>query len=253
MNKVSAAAFFLVLVFIFVAGYLVFTNIQGELQSARLILPREEEEEGELVPTLVTEPSADVTHTPIPSPTTVDPETPTTEPVVKTVVAVDIQPTIHVRTPTPTPTLEPTPTQSWLPSTSPTPEQAGTVVPGSTPSPTLSGRYSFHLDGGVVHDLDSPCTGQYIRGMVRDRQGQPLEGIRIRAYDLWGNEAFTRSKGGPDAGKWDVVLGSTENIWHVVILNDAGDEISPVAVVPHHQEGPFKDACAHNVDWRRSW
>ena len=95
--------------------------------------------------------------------------------------------------------------------------------------------------------------GQYIRGTVRDKAGDPLEGVRIKAYDLWGNEVMTISKGGVDIGKWDIVLGGTENVWKVVVLNEAGVEISPIATVPHHQDDEFKSICVHIVNWRRSW
>jgi len=121
----------------------------------------------------------------------------------------------------------------------------------STPAP--SGSYTFYLYGNVIHDLESSCVAQYIRGTVQDRAGKPLEGVRIKAFDLWGNEVMSISKGGADAGKWDIVLGSTENVWKVVVVSDAGVEISPIAVVPHHQEGEFKDACVHVVNWRRAW
>jgi len=244
MNKASAAAFVVVLSFILLAGYIVFTNVQSDLRSPKIITPREETTPhpiAEVIPphTETWQPGEPVIATATPEPQLAMP-------------TMEQHPTIAIQTPTATATLEPTPTQTWLGTpTQVAGERGNETFP--SPTPTLAGKYSYYLDGGVLHDLEAPCTGQYIKGTIRDKSQTPLEGIRIRAYDLWGNQVEVLSKGGPDAGKWDIVLGSTPNVWHVVVLDDAGNEISPVALVPHHQEGEFKDACTHVVNWRRAW
>ncbi|NLE75327.1 MAG: hypothetical protein GX605_01070 [Chloroflexi bacterium] len=146
-----------------------------------------------------------------------------------------------------------TPTFPWV-----TNLPTAMTPPGGTPgdiwaTPTApAGRYLFTAVGGVRHDDTQGCYANYIRGTVRDAQGTPLEGVRVRAYDQWGNEAVAFSKGGTDLGQYDVVIGSTPNLWYVVVLDSAGNPISPVVEVPHRQEGPHQKACWHWVDWRRT-
>lgn len=238
VNKLSAIAFVLVLLFVMIAGFVIYTNVRQELLRPPA-LPSPAEPLAELTPAPQSpQPTATPTWTPAPAVTPL----PT---LIMTLPAATAQPTIQVATPTP-----------WLISTrTPTPADttsALTPLPPS-PTPTQPGRYAFYLEDEVQHDLNAGCMAQYIRGEVRDRAGRPLEGVRIKVYDIWGNEAYSTSKGGVDIGKWDVVLGPTPNIWHVVVVDNAGQALSPVAVVPHHQEGAFKDACVHIVNWRRSW
>ena len=237
VNKLSAIAFVLVLLFVMVAGFVIYTNVRQEL-----LRPP--------APPAPAETLAELTPAPQPLPPTATPTlTPPPATPVPTIIitlpAVTAQPTIQVATPTP-----------WLvPTRTPTPADTTPVLTPLAPSPTPTqpGRYAFYLEDDVGHDLGAGCMAQYIRGEVRDRAGHPLEGVRIRVYDIWGNEAYSTSKGGVDIGKWDVVLGPTPNIWHVVVVDNAGQPLSPVAVVPHHQEGPFRDACVHIVNWRRAW
>lgn len=234
VNKLSAVAFVLVLLFVMVAGYVIYTNIRQELLRPPTVpSPVETTAEVTLAPETPLPPTMPASTPPVtaaPSPTAVT-FAPTATP----------QPTIQVATPTPW--LVPTPAGL----TSGTPEQR------PSPTPTQPGRYAFYLDEDVQHDLGAGCMAQYLRGEVRDRAGRPLEGVRIKAYDIWGNVFYSTSKGGVDSGKWDIVLGPTPNVWHVVVVDAAGQELSPVAVVPHHQEGPFQDACVHIINWRRAW
>jgi len=53
-------------------------------------------------------------------------------------------------------------------------------------------------------------------------------------------------------GQWDIVIGSTPDVWYVVVVDNAGNALSPVVEVPHRQEGPDKDACWHWLDWKRT-
>lgn len=244
-KTLSAIAFALVLIFVVIAGLVVYANVRGQLGEPMPALPAEE--------------------VPIPSPTSPAPSPTagliTAEPIAPPAEEALSTPTPPAATPTPARTLAPTiqvvtPTPIVMPAISQTPTPTGTrPTPTRSvwPTPTRPGSYTFYLDGDVVHDTSAGCMAQYIRGIVQDQAGNPLEGVRIKAYDIWGNEVFSVSKGGVDVGKWDIVLGPTDNIWHVVVVDAAGQELSPVAVVPHHQEGPFEDACVHIVNWRRAW
>lgn len=172
---------------------------------------------------------------------------PTREP-----LATPTAPTIPTpRPPTPT-AVPPTPTGYPPTSTTTAPSPTHTPVRPPTPSPTPRPRHLFEPAGPVRHDKDQACFANYIRGTVWDAQGTPLEGVRIYAYDQWGNEAFATSKGGVDLGQWDIVIGGTPDVWYVVVVDGAGNALSPIVEVPHHQEGPDKEACWHWLDWRRT-
>lgn len=178
---------------------------------------------------------------------TVAPPPPTEEP-----PATPTPPTIPTpRPPTATP-VPPTPTGQ-----PPTPTPAAplpTDTPTRPPSPTPTPRpaHLFEPAGPVRHDKEHACFANYIRGSVRDAQGNPLEGVRIYARDQWGNEAFATSKGGADLGQWDIVIGGTPDVWYVTVVDSAGNALSPSVEVPHRQEGPDKDACWHWLDWQRT-
>lgn len=248
-KTLSAIAFALVLIFVVIAGLVVYANVRGQLGPP---VPAQPAEEVLISPTTPPAPGSTavlIATVPIAPPEEEALSTPTATPALPAATptpARTLAPTIQVVTPTPTvmPAVSKTPTPTG---TRPTPTRS------VWPTPTRPGSYTFYLDGDVVHDASAGCMAQYIRGIVQDRAGNPLEGVRIKAYDIWGNEVFSTSKGGVDVGKWDIVLGPTDNIWHVVVVDAAGQELSPVAVVPHHQEGPFEDACVHIVNWRRAW
>jgi len=258
MNKVSAIAFIIVLLFVGIAGYLVYSNLRNDLPTIELTIPGNEPSPTAVIvaETVITQPEMADTETPAPANTT-EPTQPapsstvTVVPVTSTATP-SAGSTIQVVTPTSFPTRTPR-AETLTVTATPTIDilTLPTGVAATTPQP--AGSYVFYLDGEVIHDQESSCVAQYIRGMVRNKAGDPLEGVRIKAFDLWGNEIMAISKGGTDIGKWDIVLGGTENIWKVVILDAAGVEISPIARVPHHQDDEFNSACVHIVNWRRSW
>jgi hypothetical protein len=263
MNKVSAIAFIIVLLFVGIAGYLVYSNIRDDLPTIQIVLPDPEASPTAVVvaETVITQAAPAETDTPAPTdtPEATQPApsaTPTTIMITAVVNTPTATPpagsTIQVVTPTSSPTLTPRP-DALTATVTPTTDLLTLPTSAASTTPQPAGNYTFYLDGDVVHDLESGCMAQYIRGVVRNRAGDLLEGVRIKSFDLWGNEVMSISKGGGDLGKWDVVLGGTENIWKVVVLNEAGVEISPIAEVPHHQDNAFKSACVHVVNWRRAW
>jgi len=122
------------------------------------------------------------------------------------------------------------------------------------PKPTRTPRsdYLFEPAGPVRHDTEQDCFANYIRGSVQDARGNLLEGVQIYAYDQWGNEALATSKGGPDLGQYNIVIGGSPDVWWVMVVDGAGNALSPKVEVPHRQEGPDQEACWHWLDWRRT-
>jgi hypothetical protein len=241
MSKALALAFVVVLLFVAVAGVLIYLNVFTN--PAQRILPPPPPPATSTSPTEASstaEPIVFATPTPAlwSSPTPTDASArPTPAPATPTAVS--------------TTPAAPTATRTVAFATTTITPTAPATLPLLTATP--AGAFDYALDGAVIHDLQTSCLAQYLRGTVRDAQGKPLEGVRVQASDLWGNVATTTSKGGPDAGYWDIVLSSTPNVWRLVILDAAGAPISPPVDVPHHQEGEFKNACTHLANWKRAW
>jgi len=243
MSKPSAIAFAVVVLFVAVAGFLVYRNLQGNFQGGRFPPPPDVSQPPveTSLPAATLEPLALATPTPAlwasPTPTEASAAPTTTVPTATLAPAASATP--------PAATASPTHTATSTPTSAPT-------TSSGAPAPS-AGSFAFSLDGPVVHDLQAACTAQYLAGYVRDKAGNPLEGVRVRASDQWGNVVTTATKGGPDIGKWDIVLSGTPNVWNLVILDAAGNAISPAVPVPHHQDGEYKNACTHLANWRRAW
>jgi hypothetical protein len=155
--------------------------------------------------------------------------------------------------PTATPTL---PTSTPMPAT-PTPVLvAVTLTPTETPSgptstpapPTPLGGYQYMPDEAVLSECDRASA--LIYGWVRDAQGENLEGVRVRVSDQWGNVAEAISKGGDEAGYYDMVRGMEAVTWWVVVVDGAGNPLSPVVTIE-----PVQDSvgCWYQLNWQRTY
>ena len=155
--------------------------------------------------------------------------------------------------PTATPAL---PTSTPVPAT-PTPVLvAVTLTPTETPSgptstpapPTPPGGYQYMPDESVLSECDRASA--LIYGWVRDAQGENLEGVRVRISDQWGNVAEAISKGGDEAGYYDMVRGMEAVTWWVVVVDGAGNPLSPVVTIE-----PVQDSvgCWYQLDWQRTY
>ena len=105
------------------------------------------------------------------------------------------------------------------------------------------------MPDGLAH---SECgrPSALIYGWVRDPQGKNLEGVRVRVSDQWGNVAEAVSKGGNEAGYYDMVRGMETVTWEVVVVDEAGNPLSPVVTVePVQGDG----SCWHQLDWQRTY
>jgi hypothetical protein len=168
---------------------------------------------------------------------------PTDTPVVPPTPAV---PTATPVLPTPTP-VPATPTPVPVPATPTSTETPG--GPTSTPvPPTPLGGYQYMPDGPVHSECGRPAA--LIYGWVRDAQGKNLEGVRVRVSDQWGNVAEAISKGGNEAGYYDVVRGMETVTWWVVVVDGAGNSLSPEVTIEPVQGVA---ACWYQLDWRRTY
>jgi hypothetical protein len=93
-------------------------------------------------------------------------------------------------------------------------------------------------------------TSTLIYGWVRDAHDENLEGVRVRVSDQWGNVAEAISKGGNEAGYYDIVRGMETVTWWMVIVDGAGNPLSPVVTIEPVQEAA---GCWYQLDWQRTY
>ena len=227
-SKYHAIAFLVVLAIVCLGAYVAVDAILsgGRTPLISLATP---------TPTRLTIPEGDQTMVapgPIPTDTPVVPPTPA----VPTATPVLPTPTPVPATPTPV-TVAATPTPTETPG-----------GPTSTPAPpTPPGGYQYMPDGPVRSECGRSAA--LIYGWVRDAQSENLEGVRVRVSDQWGNVAEAISKGGDEAGYYDVVRGMETVTWWVVVVDEVGNPFSPVVTIE-----PVEGAsCWYQLDWQRSY
>lgn len=186
-----------------------------------------------LTPTFAPAPTDTATPTPLP-PTATETSTATPSP----------QPPTATDVPTSTPSpVPPTPTV--------TPAPSATTLPTPAPPPTAAASpYRFLPVGEAQPDPSHPCPScphapAYIVGRVVDAAGRPLANVRLLCYNEWHRYPIVASKAG---GEYDFAIIQAETTWHVVVLDQADQPISPEVAVhfdPH-------ETCRYLLDWRRS-
>lgn len=122
---------------------------------------------------------------------------------------------VPVATATPTVPFPPTPTRvpTALPTPAPQPPPTATRSAPATPlPPTPIPPALYQLDGSTLAWPDCGWTG--VSGVIRAANGQPLEGIQVRAWSgdfSWSSEIVVSNAGGsysirlddkPTAGRW---------------------------------------------------
>ncbi len=120
---------------------------------------------------------------------------------------------------------------------------------GATPveAPIVTGDFRFTLAQPVFHD--DRCPGSYIMGLVTNRDGAPIAGIRVLMEDPWNNRYQAVSKSGAqDAGQFDFPMYSdTPQELRVTLLGPDGTPISPTVIVPHNMDDTSRQPCHHVV------
>jgi penicillin-binding protein 1C len=132
------------------------------------------------------------------------------------------------------------------PNAGPVAGEAAAPVAVSWSGPAQPGSYGL-AEPASHHDT---CPGNYIIGQVLDAAGAPVAGVRITLVDQWDNRADAWSKDSAgDYGRYDFPINFFPNQYTLVIVDGAGNPLSPPVVVDHLQ-GSGGDAPCHSVIWR---
>jgi hypothetical protein len=116
--------------------------------------------------------------------------------------------------------------------------------PTATPAPL----YQFRLAGPPSSDPNYPSCC-YLFGTVRDAAGNGLEGVQVQAFNEWNTLPPATTKGGGEAGQYNIPIGQDAVTWNLVILDAAGNRIS--TQVPVQFDGNVTNG--YRVDWQRSY
>jgi len=142
-----------------------------------------------------------------------------------------------VPTATPVPPATPSPIESPTPRVRPTSTQTSGEA---TPVVPLGG-YQFR----VVQNERDCATVRLIGGWVYDADGNGLAGAQMYLYNDYGFEAPQQTRGQPETGKYEYTMGSDAGVFHLVIVDGAGNPLSPVVDIDYQPD------CSQRVEWQR--
>ncbi|HSJ52505.1 MAG TPA: hypothetical protein VLC52_02060 [Anaerolineae bacterium] len=140
------------------------------------------------------------------------------------------------------------PTQPPAPAaTEPPPVPATEPPPAATP--VSSPAYQFRVAGPPGPDPNDPnCC--YIRGTVRDAAGNGLEGLLVKILNDWNRDLQPAvTKGGAEAGQYDIPIGRDAVTWYVMLVDAAGNQISSQVQIQINADS----AGTYRVDWVRTY
>jgi hypothetical protein len=158
-----------------------------------------------------------------------------------------MMPTVESEQPSPTDPPAPPATESPTePPPQPPTDMPTLQPPPPTPAPVPA--YAFRLAGPPVADPGYPSCC-YLYGTVRDAAGAPLEGVQVQALNEWNTLPPAATKGGGEAGQYNIPIGHDAVHWDMVILDAVGNQISPKVQV---QFDPGV-ANAYRIDWQRTY
>lgn len=147
--------------------------------------------------------------------------------------------------------ITPTPTESaGTPTPPPTPRlKTPTPTEGPSPTPTYPDNIRFVQDGDVRMDRNRGCLGGAIYGTIRDVDGKPVQGIRVKVYNEYISDFSAPSKPvtAPDAGFYDFIINPKPQEWKVVVVDGANNPISPEAEVIRPAG---VEVCYFEVNWK---
>ena len=143
------------------------------------------------------------------------------------------------------PTETPPPPPTEPPPVRPTDTPAAAVQP---PTPLPAPAYQFRLAGppGPDPGYQICC---YVHGTVKDAAGNGLEGVQVQAFNEWTTLPPALTKGGGEAGKYDIPIGREQVTWYVRIVDQAGNQISPQVQLQWNPD----EANGYRIDWQRTY
>lgn len=238
MNKGYAFGFLIIILVAILGMYVAITGFTStrEALRARPTSPAPTEASQVVLPT----------SSPTPTATEAALILPTPEPGITATLTAAVLPTESSETP---PEAEATEPPQPAPTDPPPAEATDTPqAPVSPPTPAPSPAYQFRLGGPPGGDpaYASCC---YILGTVRDAAGNPLENVQVKAFNEWNDLPPALTKGGGEAGQYNIPIGHDAVTWYVVIVDGAGNYISTQVPVPFEPDA----FGAYRVDWQRTY
>ncbi len=147
----------------------------------------------------------------------------------------------------PQPTNPPAATPVQVP-TLPPAQASATPEVVQPPTPVPVPAYQFRVGGPPSPDPSYPnCC--YIYGTVRDAAGNGLEGVLVQVSNEWNELPAAVTKGGAEAGKFDITLGHETVTWEMVIIDAGGGQVSTKVTIPFDPDV----ANGYRVDWKRTY
>lgn len=145
----------------------------------------------------------------------------------------------------PAPTSPPEAAPTEPPPAQPTDTATPEVQP---PTPVPVPQREFMLAGPPAPDASLPnCC--YLVGSVRDAAGVGLEGVRVVAFNEWIALDPAVTKGGAEAGQYDIPIGYDVVTWDLILVDAEGNQISTKVAIPFDPAV----ANAYRVDWQRTY
>lgn len=234
MSKGYAFGFLIVILIVILGLYVAFTGFMSSREALRTQSASAPSTGVVQVTTTPTRPAPTPTATMLVIPSPVPGITATLTAVVPTTVVESLPPTEPPPPPTEPPPARPTDT--------PTPFAAPpTPVP---PAPA----YQFRLAGPPTADPNYQICC-YIYGTVRDAAGNGLEGIQVQASNEWNTLPPAVTKGGAEAGQYNIPIGREVVTWYVIVLDATGNQISSQVQI---QYDPGV-ANGYRVEWQRGY
>jgi len=237
MNKGYAFGFLIVLLVLILGCYVAYTGFASNLDALRAEPTR---------PSSSTEVAAEVTFapaTPVLTATSVVTSAVPTPISGITVTLTAVGPPEGAEAPTATNPPETTPSEAQ-PSV---PAETATPMP-QPPTPVPVPEYEFRLAGPPTLDSSFPnCC--YLFGIVRDAAGAGLEGVRVVAFNEWLALDPAVTKGGAEAGRYDIPIGFDAVTWDLILVDAAGNQISTKVSLPFDPA----ETNAYRIDWQRTY
>ena len=187
----------------------------------------------------VTEPTTDV-----PSPTPGIMVLPTPVPGITATLTALAPPPVEGATAAPAPSaVEPSPTEPPPPDPTETPPPAPQPP---TPAPVPQYAYRVAAPPGPAPNYPGCC---YLFGTVRDAAGNPLEGVQVKAFNDWVELPPAATKGGGEAGQYNIPIGPDVVTWYVEVVDAVGNQASPQVAVQFNAAA----SGGYRIDWQRTY